>query len=490
MAKKQRPGAPKDRALQYEDLDPEGKRAAREQWQEMGKVATRHSEAVAAARQGATSENPQYAKKMGHRESSLGTIGPHLQDKPMSLRTASAARVRYAQAGRERARAAGGGDLGGSDWFFTHHNLIREAGREHGFPARQAITATTNLSPLNSPETERKAGRASMRLAAEPHTVHITKDLHAATAGPIKKMKGPSMPTSYIGKEMKVEDLHPTHVAAIGSVNARMRNKGKPIQTSAPGAFTDLGATRLSEEVGRSVAHLRGDIPEEQVISPHGGPKVWSYKKSTQEAVPGSAEHGEFTTRLHHWIHGDPNQGVLNLWGLRHSEQGILSSGREPDTAHTPEDTWMQAISTRQTPANVGGRGRGVSVAKVAGSDPKLAAADAMRKSSPSGATVADDPRIGGTAINHALNNKATRMASQSLKIQMGGETANMPARALHPMAWTEIRRQADKDPEYKAQIAQMSADHRKQVGNQRQLFGESGQPSPQAQLPKKYRSA
>jgi hypothetical protein len=479
MARK-RPGAPAGRALQYEDLDPEGRRAARENWAEMGKAKSRHAGAVAAAQEAqTTSTNPEYVKKMGHRESSLGTIGPHLEDKPMTLQGASAARVKLVHQGAARAKEAGGGDLGGADWYFGHHNLIREAGRQHGFSSHEAIAATTALSPLNAPESERPAGAAAMKLTAEPHTVTISKELHQATKAPIKRMgkswqgqglgEVPPLPKEHVGQEVKVQDLHPVHVAAIGSVTAKMRNKGKPVESSAPEAFTAMGATRLSDEVARSIGHLRGDIPHEDVISPHGGPKVWSYKESTKAAVPGSAEHGEFATRMHHFIHGDPHQGVMDLWGLRHSDQGILSPEH-----HTAEDTWMQSISTRQTPLNVpGSRGRGVSVAKMAGSDPKLSAADAMRKSSPtSEAAVADDPRLTGTGIAHALNNKATRMAANKVKIQMGHETANMPAVAVQAMSWTEQRRQADKDPEYK--IAQMSADHRKQVGNSRQFRQQS----------------
>jgi hypothetical protein len=475
--KKERPGAVEGRALQYEDLDPEGRRAARENWAEMGKARSRMAGAIGAAKEAqATSENPEYRKKMGHRVASLEMIAPHVEDKPMSLQGATAARVQRLKEGAARTRAAGPeeGGLGGADWFFEHHNLIRHAAQEYGFHPHAAIAATTALSPLNAPETERLAGAAAMKLVAEPHTVEISPELRKATKQRIKDMGGPPLPREHVGQEVKVQDLHPTHVAAIASVNAKMRKQGTPIKSSAPEAFTAMGATRLSDEAARSISHLRGDIPESETISPHGAPKVWSYKEAAKAAVPGSAEHGEFGVRMHHFIHGDPQQTVLDLWGLRRSEQGVLGSGREPGTGHTPEDTWMQSVSTRQNPLNVpGSRGRGVSVAKMVGSDPKLAAADAMRKSSPtSGATVADDPRIGGTAIAHALNNKATRNASQRVKIQMGHETTNMPVLALHPMVWTEQRRQAEKDPDYK--IAQQSAEHRRQIGNDRQFEAET----------------
>jgi hypothetical protein len=471
---KKRPGAPEGRAVQYEDLDPEGRRAARENWAEMGKVASRHGAAVAAARSAqATSTNPEYVKKMGHRVSSLEAVGPHLEDKPMTLQGAAAERHKYITAGKERARAAGPaeGGLGGADFYFDHHRLIREAGRQHGFGAHEAITATTGLSPLNAPSTERTAGAAAMKLTAEPHTVEVSPELHRATQGSIKRMSKPweaegrgKVPPLPKG-ESKIEDLHPVHIAAIGSVTAKMRNQGKPVQSSAPEAFTAMGATRLSDEMARSIGHLRGDIPESEVISPHGAPKVHTYKETTKAAVPGSAEHGEFSVRMHHFIHGDPEQHALDLWGLRHSNEGVLSSNNP-----TVEDTWMNSISTRQKPLNIlGTKGRGVSVVKTAGSDPKLAGAEGMRKKSPtSDATVAEDPRITGTGIVHALNSKASRMAANKVKIQMGSETTNLPSVAGHAMAWTEVRRQAEKDPDYK--IAQESAEHRRRVGNDRQF--------------------
>jgi len=487
VARKDRPGAPKGRALQAEDLDPEGLRAAKENWAQMGMGRQRIGGAIEEAQRAqAESKNPEYKKKMGHRASSLKAIEPHVEDKPITTFGAITQRVKLAHAGRERARQEGG--MSGADWFFEHHNLIRSAAQEQGFHPHAGITATTALSPLNAPETERPAGHAVMRLVNEPHTVTISPELHAATKAGIKKMGGPPIPKEHVGKQVKVEDLHHTHVAAIAAMDAKMRNKGTPTQSSAPEAFTALGATRLSSQAAQSIAHLRGHATEEEAISPHTSPKVWSYKESTKEAAPATAEHGEFGVRAYHWIHGDPNQTVLDLWKLRHSEKGILSSGREVGTGHTPEDTWMQSVSTRQTPANIGGGGRGVSVAKTMGSDPKLAGAEAMRKSAPSGASVADDPLIGGTALTHALNNQATRMASQKIPIRMGDVSTNMPVRMLHPMVWTEQRRQAEKDPEYKE--SQAAAARRAEVGG-RQFEAEqtiahrkaerkrSGQPAP-----------
>jgi hypothetical protein len=481
---KQRPRHPEGRALQYEDLDPEGRRSAREQWGEIGNVSTRLEGARAAARAAIAEPGvkAEYKQKQEHRLSSLETVAPHLKDKPMTLQGAAAARVQRVQQGRERTRAAGGGDLGGADFYFQHHNLIAAAGQKHGFSPHEAITATTGLSPLNAPQTERPAGAAAMKLTAEPHSVEISPELHQATRGPIKRMgkawqgqglgEVPPLSKEHIGQEVKVQDLHPVHVAAIGSVNARMRNQGTPIKSSAPEAFASMGATRLSDEISKSIGHLRGDVPEEETISHHGAPKVHTYKEVTKMAVPNSPEHAEFAIRMHHFIHGDPNQTVMDLFGLRHSQEGVLSSD-----APTPEDTWQQAISTRQTPLNVpGSRGRGVSVSKTAGSDPHLAAADAMRKTSASGATLPDDPRITGVAASHALNNKATRMAAQKIKIQMGDESTNMPAQAVQAMGWTEERRQAEKDPEYK--LSQMAAQHRGQVSG-RQFRGQGRMISP-----------
>jgi hypothetical protein len=494
--------------LQVEDLSRSSLRAAKENWAEMGMAKQRIGGAIeeagrakASAKErhgspeGEEDETPgDYEKKMGHRESTLKAVEPHVEDKPITMRGAISQRLKLAEAGRQRARQEGG--IGEADWFFTHHNLIRGAARETGTATGTAIRSTTGMSPMNPPETERAAGHGMMRLVNEPHTVEMTPELHKATKAKVKKLGGPPIPEEQIGQTVKTKDLHHTHLAAIGSVDASMRKKGTPIQSTAPEAFTALGATRQSAAAAKGMQHLRGQTPPgQQVIHPWTSPKVKSYEESTQEAEPGSAEHGELGVRLHHWIHGDPNQGVLDLWGKRHSEEGMLSSGRKPGPgSHTPEDTWMQSVSTGQTPKNIGGGGRGVSVAKTVGSESRLAGAEAMTKTTPSGGKIDVDPLIGGYAVTHALNNFATRQASQRVPIRMGAEypkgkepkvetyrgeggeerkrlvggeaqlvTTNMPVRALHPIVWSEMRRQADKDPEYRK--AQESTARRAEVG-------------------------
>lgn len=502
MAKPKRPGAPAGRATRMEDLDVEGRQVVTENMAAMGLARSRIHGAQEAAERGMSKPgaDPQYAGKQQHRFNTLKAVEPYVKDKPITIQGAVAGRVERIKQGAERAREEGAPVIRGAGWYYKHHGDIAAAAKEHGFHPEVAITATTALSPNNDPETEKRAGRAIMDIVSNQrkHHVVMTPELHRAASTVVDRMQGPPIPKHMIGKRISLHRLDSTHIGAIGSVARQVRDAGHPIQSSAD--FHAVGATRLSDEVGQAVRVLRGEVDHHTAIDPHSSPKVWSYREATLAAKPNSLEHLEYMSRLHDFTHPS-DQLTMDLTGLQHSTQGMLSP--EHDTA---EDTWMQSISTRQTPENTrnlrtGIRGRGQSVAKTVGTDPHLAGADAMRKQSASGKTVASDPNITATGLTHAFNNKATRSAAGRLTIPVPGEPdaphRPMPAVAIQEGTWTEQRIQADKDAEYRAEREEAAPkDHLvgKQFKGQGALFtnpktpGDPMKVRPEARPPKEYR--
>ena len=505
MAKKEpRPRAPEGRALRLEDLDPEGRQAAEENWRHMGMVATNMAGSIEQARQAVenVSNKPQYREGAKKRLTSMEAVAPHVKDIPMTTEGAQGVRVQRVHEARQRAQEEGEEVPRGTGWYFTHHARIAAVARKHGIDTQKAITATTNMSPMNNPETELKAGGALMDMVANQrkHTVHITPEIHAASAASVKRNGGPPMPKSWIGKNVRLSDMHAAHIAGVASIAADQRNQGTPIQSTAN--FEDVGAARGAANATASIEHLRGDRSREETIDPHSSPKVWSYEKSTSESVPGSETHLEYMARARDFqrrgtagVRGgqrtprgfrseteeqrtqrrteaagaalgaaaatpgsEEHRAATMRMGLtgieqskrtgrhtlpdirpqRRSQEGVLSS-----QADTAEDTWMHSMSTQQPPTSIktGESAKsGTSIAKTVASEGP-AGEKHMRKKSPiSEATVVNDPRIKNASLNHALNNYATRGAAEEL---------GLPATMTQEVPWTEQRIQANKDPDY-----------------------------------------
>jgi hypothetical protein len=168
-------------------------------------------------------------------------------------------------------------------------------------------------------------------------------------------------------------------------------------------------------------------------------------------AAPGSMEHSLATMRM--GLTGVQTTGkgrrarltLPDIRSQRQSDEGALS----PE-AHTAEDTWMHAISTRQRPESVRGEqqkgGSGSSISKTAASDPNLSSERRMSKTSPQGTKVMPHPDVQGAALNHAVNNYTTRKAA--------GRLGGLPATMVQEVPWTEERIRAGKDPEYSKEMA------------------------------------
>ena len=507
--KRQRQEISNKSALQFEQLDPEGQQAVKENWQEMGKAKSGHAAAVETATKARDNPkaNPLYHKKQVTRLASLANVQEHLEDKPMTVEGATQARVTRMHEARSRAAEEGSPVPRGTAWYFGHHADIAAHAHKHGIDINRAITATTALSPENDPKTELKGGAALLDMIGnqKKHTIKITPELHAATKQRISDLGGPEIPANWVGKTKKLSQLHATHIAGISSLNASMREAKIPVQSTAD--FGALGATRKAAEVVKGIEHLRGQRSEEDTIDPHSSPKVWSYKEGVKNSVPGSKTHLEYLARGMNYQQGGAEgiaagraqpkgfrtedlksqvnrtqvqlgaiqtagndfgsarhaaaihqASLANLGGggrrstlpdtrpERGSDEGVLSS-----EAHTAEDTWMHSISTGQTPKNVraaGQGGSGTSVAKMAASDPSLASEKSMTKTSKTGSG-AKVFISGDPEKGGKIANAALNHSINNYSTRLAARQEKTPAMMMQEVPWTEQRIQAEKDPDY-----------------------------------------
>jgi hypothetical protein len=217
--------------------------------------------------------------------------------------------------------------------------------------------------------------------------------------------------------------------------------------------------------VTKAIKVLRGDTPHEDAIDPHSSPKVWSYHQAIKNSEPGTPEHEEFMTRMDVATRR-PGQSRLDLFGLAHSQEGILSSAHP-----TAEDTWMQAISSGQqlqtvTTGLTGKAGQQSPAKFTVGEggtalDKQLRSGTVVRGGSPS-------------SVMHAWQSHATEMAARQLGERAG---EHVPAVGVQAMAWTEARRQAGggKDAPYESRIESFHAGHSPALALPPPMFAPSG---------------
>ena len=383
MAKpKRRSDVPQDRALQYSDLDREGQGAARNIMRDQGAIKSRLGERKATAQ--AAADNPANNATTQHKSTILARkLGEaETYAQDRPVTLPGATNRRVEHFQNGVRRAAAEGIDSGAGWYFEHHREIAASAAAHGETSARAITAATSMSPQNSPENERAAVNALMaQRAGNPHDPK------------------------------------------------------------------DLGRAGTSTNMAKAVHHLdTGEDP----INPSSSPKVHSYREATLHARPGTPEHYEYLGRIDQAtrvITGqhDPGQQRMDLHGLAHSTEGILSP-----TRNTAEDTWMNAITYGQD-LDTTLPGTRTNVGKFLASDKGLALD--VPKRDAAGTSVHPSGQVGSAAVLHAYNNEATVRAARRIGESTGvvdhrGRSV-FPAVAVQEVAWTEARRRAGKDPAY-----------------------------------------
>lgn len=466
MAKKTAKTDVTGRPVQWHDLTREGQRVVSGQMRSAGArvpevVADQRSKADARVARSATGTA---ANKTARKERQVFTdIEPHVKSKPVTMTSAAKGREDQYHAANERSADKQIPD--GAGWYFNHHADIAASAKEHGFDTHTAVVASAVMSPRNSPDNE-KAALHGMMKAMREGTVHMTPHL----ASHLHEQGVPVDP-NHVGHEVAIAGLH--HHALAAMSDTRIRDS---LQTNVPDALEGISRGGAKGQIKKAADVLVGHTSAEHAIDPHSAPKVASYAKNIADAVPNTPEHVEYMGRVsqHHMAetgqisHG---QQSLDLYGYGHATPGMLSPHRT-----TAEDSWQNTMTFGQKNDVVGDKGRthvGKTVGSMQGMYPavnKTAVVEGKKVSAH------PEARVGKAALHHAFNNRATQVAAENLS--RGHEHA-LPVVAVQEIPWTEVRRSAGKDPEFKRQQAAEISEGHSEIPGQQALLGSHTPMSP-----------
>lgn len=424
---------PTDRPLQYTDIDAPGRKALGGIMNKWGKAKTNmeqsrstvfHAHAAAEGRAQAATTPEQSAvaarsiKKQTHAATRFDLVTPHLRDANVSLGSAASARTQLAQGSTKRTSADDSASPlrdSGAGWYFEHRKALNKTAETHDIPQAHVVAASAVMSPLNSPENERNAIESLAHLHSK--NPELTFDAKSRKSLGIKS------------KSAKFSDLTSEQASMVGSPQIR-----KGITGVHPDVLRGVASGGPNTNIAKAVDVLRGNVKPEEAINPRSSAKVWSYHNATKNATPGGAVHEEYLTRAQTALHEIPGQQTMDLFGLRHSTEGILDP-----KGHTAEDTWMNAVSSGQPLKGVEGGRHLISPAKVVGSEKSFTDAPKTHE----GVSVHPASK---ESIRHAWNNQATINSAKALS---KGTDVQVPSVLSQETSWTEGRRVAGKDPEY-----------------------------------------
>jgi hypothetical protein len=379
------------------------------------------------------------AKLYGGKAKRLRRAAAVSDDKPVSIGQAADRRIAAMTTAATTARMQGSGPtaehphhtnpegIGGEGWYFHAHGDVKA--HAPNTPSDVAMTASSMMSPGTDPQTERRALQA-LDQAHSGGKVHMHPELVAHLAS-----KGVSVPAEMHDTTVAFHELPGHVVGQLAQVDSQ-----KVAAKHSNVNFKAMGAVSATTNVAKAHDLMRGATRIEDAQSPTDAPKTWSYTNAQKLAVPGTPEHGEYMARAQHVgavLRGEQNgrQDMLDLWGKRDSNEGILSN-----TQHTAEDNWMRGVS-------VGLKDKGL---LKAGGDvqPGVKQHPTAGSAAPAG--------VGGEAVYHAWNNAATTAAAKKLERQHGlGFT--VPSVLVQETSWTGARREAGQnggkgDAEFNAQ--------------------------------------
>jgi len=418
---------PPGRALQMSDLTTREQQVANENMADWGKQKSKVEGYRTSLEKGSAQDKDKKLK-------TLETVAPSLTDANVTLTTAANRRVNLMSQGAKRVRrdAKRGGTESrtrdaGAGWYFSHHGDLANISQSTGVDKDRVITASAVMSPMNSPESEKKAVASLAHLHSTNPTLSFSE-----TAQKHLGLRSASA---------RYSDLTSAQAAQLG--NPKLRDHISGVDVSVLAGQAKGGS---HEQVGRAIDVMRGNIHHTEAIDPHSSPKVWSYHHNIKQSVPGTAVHQEYLTRADVALF-NPDQGRLDLWGLKDSMEGPLNP-----KGHTASDTWEGAISSGQQLESVG---------KTRTSPAKVVASDAPYTPSSKKGTkgIIGTADVSPEMVTHAWHNEANIRAGAKMSARSGEV---IPATLSQETGWTEARRVAGKDAAYGSRMAHFANGHKK----------------------------
>jgi hypothetical protein len=330
----------------------------------------------------------------------------------------------------------------GSGWYYNAHTGIAKSATQHGYDHDVAIAASGVMSPMNSPENEQASVHAMMD-AKTNHSVHVTPEVHQHLA------KAGIDVSEHVGRTVPIKDLPTGSLTHLSDTTIRSK-----VDTGADLVSVARGGTR--QNMTRAEHVLDGHVHPDEAVDPHSAPKVWSYVHNIRAAKPGTPDHVEYMGRIHQDAlvrtgQIDKHQQALDLYG--HQDRETPDHSLLSPKSHTVEDTWQNAATFDQP--NVTVPGTKTSVLKAGGSFsdvyPVKGVKTRVNEDTGKKESAHTDARVGNAALTHAYNNRATQKAAEQ---QSKGSGVTVPPNAVQEVGWTQIRKEAGKDPAHNQALA------------------------------------
>lgn len=347
--------------------------------------------------------------------------------------------------------------LPGLNFYVQHSDVVTDSMRDNPSDVSRdiAFEAAGQLSTRNRPAAEKATlgqlirGHAQGQVTFTPEllsalheydkeavdTRNANKIARAEEAArknntPVKKVKLDTpyqAPFHLEGQTLPFAEVAGEHIAAMSSPFAR--NRGA--QQHVTGVdLTELGKTGMHNVR----AEAQDIIREQKTTDPHTNPKHFGYVDSHKAAADADAAmRAEYNLRAMHIANVkaglvEKEQGMFDFYGLRDSNEGLLS---DKEDAPTAEDSWMKGGSYQHSDVKKGGDA--------------VVTKKSVGKNKPIGG---GDPRFTPIAIEHAVHHDATVGAAQQIQNDLGLDFP-VPVRMVQEVDWAHWRRQAGEDKDF-----------------------------------------